>query len=154
MIVCPNCRSAQLPGTLYCDVCGAGIGALATEPPTLPLPAASAPGAGNTAPALVMQASGRRIPLVIDDELLLGRPDDDRGIFPDIDLSDHGGYEAGVSRRHAILLLRDGRLHIEDLNIGNGTFINGQRVAAHTPTPLKHGDELKLALLIIRVEGA
>ena len=47
--------------------------------------------------------SGRRINLDIGDDLLIGRKDNARGIFPDVDLGLDGGYDAGVSRRHAIL---------------------------------------------------
>ena len=43
-----------------------------------------------------------------------------------------------VSRRHARLVLRQGRYHIEDLSSTNGTYINGRRIAALTP--LTDGD--------------
>jgi len=35
-----------------------------------------------------------------------------------------------VSRHHAILRVRDGNFHVTDLDSKNGTFVNGQRVAA------------------------
>src|SRR5206468_9616445 len=46
-----------------------------------------------------------------------------------------------VSRRQArIQLAGDGRWIVEDLSSANGTFLNGERLAA--PTPLTRGDEL------------
>ena len=36
--------------------------------------------------------SGRRIKLIISDDLLIGRKDNARGIFPDVDLGLDGGY--------------------------------------------------------------
>jgi len=40
------------------------------------------------------------------------------------------------------LTLRDGRVYLQDLGSSNGTWVNGARVKR--PTPLKHGDELRL----------
>ena len=52
---------------------------------------------------LQIMNSGRRINLDVADDLLIGRKDNARGIFPDVDLGLDGGFDAGVSRRHAIL---------------------------------------------------
>lgn len=55
-----------------------------------------------------------------------------------------------VSRRHA-RLVRDGKRYLlEDLESGNGTFLNGKRIQA--PSPLGHGDEIKLGPVAIRFE--
>ncbi|MBV9712054.1 MAG: FHA domain-containing protein, partial [Ktedonobacteraceae bacterium] len=43
-----------------------------------------------------------------------------------------------VSRRHAQLVFYDGRWYIEDLQSGNGTRVNGQRI--HSRAQLKDGD--------------
>jgi pSer/pThr/pTyr-binding forkhead associated (FHA) protein len=96
--------------------------------------------------------SGRRINLEIGDDLLIGRKDNARGIFPDVDLGLDGGYDAGVSRRHAILAHKQDVFTIEDLGSSNGTFINGRRLDPQSPAPIEHGDELKCGTLLIRVE--
>src|SRR6058998_124849 len=58
-----------------------------------------------------------------------------------------------VSRRQArIQLAGDGRWIVEDLSSANGTFLNGERLAA--PTPLTRGDEIsfgKFSLFFDRV---
>ena len=101
---------------------------------------------------LVIMNSGRRISLDVGDDLLIGRKDNARGIFPDIDLGLEGGYDAGVSRRHAILAYANNAYLVEDLGSANGTFVNGQRLTAERGAPLKHGDELKCGTLLMRVE--
>jgi pSer/pThr/pTyr-binding forkhead associated (FHA) protein len=96
--------------------------------------------------------SGRRIKLDVSDDLLIGRKDNTRRIFPDVDLGLDDGYNAGVSRRHAILSYKNGVYTVEDLGSANGTFINGRRLAPQVPTPLANGDELKCGTLLMRVE--
>lgn len=48
--------------------------------------------------------------------------------------------EGHVSRVHALLLLRDGALWVQDMGSSNGTFLNGARLARGAR--LLHGDEL------------
>jgi pSer/pThr/pTyr-binding forkhead associated (FHA) protein len=101
---------------------------------------------------MVVINSGRRITLEGGDDLLVGRKDNQRGIYPDVDLGLDGGYDAGVSRRHAIISPQGGGFVIEDLASANGTFVNGRRLQPETPTPIRHGDELKFGTLILRFE--
>ena len=56
----------------------------------------------------------------------------------------------GVSRRHAKLELRKGRLLVTDLGSSNGTFVNGQRVVERV---LGMGDEVRFDLESFRVQG-
>jgi pSer/pThr/pTyr-binding forkhead associated (FHA) protein len=48
----------------------------------------------------------------------------------------------GVSRRHARILNKDGNYYLEDIGSSNGTFLNGQAVAA--AQQLASGDEIAL----------
>ena len=104
--------------------------------------------------SLVIMNSGRRLNLDVSDDLLIGRKDNARGIFPDVDLGLDGGFDAGVSRRHAILSYTDGIYRLEDLGSANGTFINGQRLPPQASATLADGDELKCGTLLVRVEFA
>ena len=101
---------------------------------------------------LVIMNSGRRINLDVSDDLLVGRKDNARGIFPDVDLGLDGGYDAGVSRRHAILSHQNGVYRVEDLGSANGTFVNGRQLAPQSTAALTNGDELKCGTLLIRIE--
>ena len=167
MQVCNNCQSKQFDGTIFCAECGASlVPAIRREttmslgrhgpagdvaPPPISVPAPT-PVSGGPKITLQIMNSGRRINLDIGDDLLIGRKDNARGIFPDVDLGLDGGYDAGVSRRHAILAHKKAVYTVEDLGSSNGTFVNGRRLAPQTPTSIEHGDELKCGTLLIRVE--
>jgi pSer/pThr/pTyr-binding forkhead associated (FHA) protein len=91
----------------------------------------------------VVAASGAEIPLPAKDEILIGREDPVSGIFPDVDLTPHGGDEGGVSRRHARIVVEGGVFYLVDLNSTNFTYLNKQRLAPDTRQPLKDGDEVR-----------
>lgn len=164
MIVCPNCRSNQLDGAIFCLDCGASLMTETTQESTRQIGAGNAPVTaglsertgtdpiGSPAIALVVAHSGRRLRFDIDEELLIGRADTNKGIHPDIDLGPEGGFDAGVSRRHAIVTRRESSFLIEDLGSANGTFVNGRRLAPQAAVPLRSGDELKCGTLVLRVE--
>jgi len=87
---------------------------------------------------------------IVRDEAVIGRWDADNGIFPDIDL-DTVDHEAKVSRRHARILVRDGKFLLEDLGSTNGTYINrGRRLLPGTPQPLMDGDEIIVGKTFLR----
>ena len=58
-----------------------------------------------------------------------------------------------VSRFHAQLTESNGAVLFEDLGSGNGSFLNGKRVAANTPSILNDGDRIKLGPLKFRFES-
>jgi len=66
---------------------------------------------------------------------------------PDIDLTPYFAAENGVSRRHAIILVRRRFLTVRDLNSTNGTCINGLRLMPQQDVPLEHGDHLRFGRL-------
>lgn len=80
--------------------------------------------------------------LLTKPEILIGRWDATRGIFPDIDL-EQSDTESKVSRRHARIICREGQYWIEDLGSLNGTIINRQqRLQQGKPVQLRDGDEI------------
>jgi pSer/pThr/pTyr-binding forkhead associated (FHA) protein len=167
MLICGNCQARQYEGTVFCTECGAAIVALGPHNPTTftlersatvpPLTDVSSPEAA-VAPAvqaalrLTIIGTGRRIELHPAPSLLIGRRDAARGVYPDIDLSGDGGYDAGVSRRHARLLYRHNGYILEDLQSANGTFVNGNRVSPDQPAAVRLGDELGFGSLVVRIE--
>src|SRR5437016_11662328 len=56
-----------------------------------------------------------------------------------------------VSRQHAQILRHDGAFYIEDLNSANGTFLNGNRLAARVPTPFSERDVLQIGPYVFGV---
>lgn len=168
---CTHCSAQQLDGAIFCSECGASLlGSPQRRETTASLNRAAATGEETAfemneplvidAPAvsvtptftLVVINSGRRIILEACDNLLIGRKDNQRGIYPDVDLGLDGGYDAGVSRRHAMISLQNGSYCIEDLASANGTFVNGRRLHPQAPFPIRPGDELKLGTLLLRFE--
>ncbi len=75
-------------------------------------------------------------------EFIVGREDPISNIFPDIDLTDYGGDEGGVSRQHARITLQDNQYYITDMQSTNYTYVNQQRLQPNLPTPLHNGDEI------------
>lgn len=153
MVTCSNCRARQLDGTLFCTECGASMLEIRSAEPASRAPA-TVGATGALRLTLVVVGSGRRLALDLSDDLLIGRRDEPRGILPDVDLGRDGGFDAGVSRRHAILFAKRESCFVEDLNSANGTYVNGRRLDPQTPAELRHGDELRCGSLALRVEIA
>jgi serine/threonine protein kinase len=60
--------------------------------------------------------------------------------------------EQQVSRRHAVVQVTAATVHVVDLGSTNGTFVNGERIEANHPHPLRTGDTLRLGTaLTLRV---
>jgi len=57
---------------------------------------------------------------------------------------------AHLSRRHAMLLVKNGLLYVKDLGSSNGTYVNGKRIAE---ARVKRGDELRFDSLSFGVIG-
>lgn len=55
-----------------------------------------------------------------------------------------------VSRRHAELSIRGGKLWVKDLGSSNGTFVNGKRMEE---VALKNGDEVKFDAMAFKIVG-
>ncbi len=56
-----------------------------------------------------------------------------------------------VSRRHARFTVEDGRLVLEDLGSGNGTYIAGQRVVGRVE--VGHGHEIQITPFVLKIEA-
>lgn len=151
---CPSCGAQVRPDDTFCEFCGAALVAPAAPPtpapapvPVAPMPAPApasvAPSAPTVKPRLIVVASGVEIPVASSGETMVGREDPYSGVFPDVDLSPHGGIDGGVSRRHFRIMASDGNYAIEDLNSTNFTLLNRVRVEPGTPMQLADGDEIR-----------
>ena len=151
-------------GSAFCDECGerltlagsdAAMAAPTPAPDVVATPLSSAPPvAVAAAPKLVVQSDSATFDVGGKSEVLIGREDPVSNIYPDIDLTPHGGEEGGVSRLHAKLLVNGNQYMIEDENSTNFTFVNRQKLAPKTPTPIKDGDEIRLGRVVLKFETA
>ena len=64
-----------------------------------------------------------------------------------VDLKPFGGYENGVSRRHALIRRTDHGYEILDLGSTNGTWMNKKRLIPEKPYPLHNGAQIRLSQL-------
>jgi FHA domain/zinc-ribbon domain len=144
-IYCPECGFQNPEAANYCSKCGA----LLVHDPSSEAdttmtytPEEGEEGEGppiaeeitSEGPALVVRSGGGRAGEHFTpqaERTTIGRsPDCD--IFLD---------DVTVSRKHAELLLEDGRFTIKDLGSLNGTYVNRRRIDA---SPLSDGDELQI----------
>jgi pSer/pThr/pTyr-binding forkhead associated (FHA) protein len=119
---------------------------------------APAPAASVAAPALtarlVVEADNQEFDLSGKDNIVIGREDAVSNIYPDVDLSPHGGEEGGVSRLHARIFYENGQYLLEDENSTNFTYLNRQKLAGKTPTALHDNDEVRLGRVLLRFKEA
>lgn len=164
MIICSNCKHANMTGALFCAECGAqliGRDTLTTQSiATENLKTASRrttgemsqPVEGENAWAnLHLLDTGQVLPLSSRNEFTMGRISEGQPIMPDIDLSPYQAYAAGVSRLHAVIRRNGDVVVFMDLGSANGTFINGNRLTPNTEQSLNHGDILALGKMRIQV---
>ena len=164
MIICSNCKHANMIGALFCAECGAqliGRDTVTTQSiATENLKTASRrttgemsqPVEGENAWAnLHLLDTGQVLPLSSRNEFTMGRISEGQPIMPDIDLSPYQAYAAGVSRLHAVIRRNGAAIAFMDLGSANGTFVNGNRLTPNTEQMLNHGDILALGKMRIQV---
>jgi hypothetical protein len=95
--------------------------------------------------------SNQPIMLEVNGDLVVGRADNVTDYIPEIDLTPHGAYRLGLSRRHALIRRQEESLIVKDLSSRNGTFVNGEQVKSGGTLPLRDGDELRFGNLALRV---
>ena len=170
MQTCPSCGAQNPAGETFCSNCGANMmstpapaavnsNPASSMPPTA-APVAEASQAPEAAPVasapaalsarLIVEADNQEFDLSGKDNIVIGREDAVSNIFPDVDLTPHGGEEGGVSRLHARIFVENGQYMLEDENSTNFTFLNRQRLAGKTPMPLHDNDEIKLGRVLLR----
>jgi FHA domain/zinc-ribbon domain len=143
-IYCPECGFQNPEASNYCSRCGALLvrdepGAETTMSYTpeevTEEEAVSLEDLGTEGPALVVRSGGGRAGehfIPEGERTTIGRsPECD--IFLD---------DVTVSRKHAVLVKREGGLYIEDEGSLNGTFLNRKRI--DSVARLENGDELQV----------
>jgi hypothetical protein len=84
--------------------------------------------------------------------VVLGRRDQPGFGQADVDLTPHKAAYLGVSRRHAVIAIQDGRVVVKDMTSTNGTFLNGYALQPLHAYRLRDSDELRLGKLTMTVK--
>ncbi len=170
---CPNCATIRVEGEAFCEVCGLDFltGRLPAAPVAVPAPApeeqAGEPAATTAAASgwsVVVTTdrewfdrneaeSGRTVefpeaarPRTVDlvgDVVTIGRRDDGRGWFPDIDLG-VPVLDPSTSRRHAELRRKGEGWVLLDVGSTNGTSLAGEKLTAQEEQALQDGAVIHL----------
>jgi hypothetical protein len=141
-IYCQECGFQNPGASNYCARCGAFLvkdeGGTETTQTFTPQdedgPAEALEDLGVKGPALIVRSGGGRVGETFhpeEEQTTIGRSPD-CGIFLD---------DVTVSRKHAVLVQRNGAFFIEDQGSLNGTFVNRKRVES---SQLEDGDELQI----------
>ena len=163
MIRCQECGHEEIPGTMFCSMCGASLMELEGEQAVLdsapePEPPALMGQSDATEEAysqivFIVPTSGRRLRFGLESDIYVGRSAGGSLHKPEINLDVDGGSDLGVSRNHAMLKPDDQGegMVILDLNSTNGTFLNQYKRPPELPYPVKNGDEIQFGNLLVHI---
>ena len=128
-------------------------GDLTPQPVVAPAPAAAPAGSPHFKAKLSLLRGGRKgqeFPLD-GGQNFIGRWDPETGSFPEVDL-EQDDPEAKISRKHALIIIENGKITIEDIGSLNGTYVNrGNRLIPGTPLEIKAGDEVIIGKTFLKL---
>jgi hypothetical protein len=84
-----------------------------------------------------------------DEEMQVGREDEEEDIFPDIDLADQD--EGYVHRKHATLKFENDQLLVTHLGGANKTRVNNKPIPDNQPHAVKPGDKIAFGKVVLRL---
>lgn len=165
MIRCKECHAIQYEGALFCSECGKALVIEEREGSDVLPFTEYAPLMPQGMPAdcqLIFLDEPKDITFVIPkkrlrrvvpltDQILVGRAGHELDDMPELDLSEQGGVELGVSRTHAAIQWSNYGLVLMDLGSTNGTILNNHRLPAKRPFPLHSGDEIRFGDLLVHI---
>jgi hypothetical protein len=99
--------------------------------------------------ALYMIDYNKPIAIREEPEFILGRKLTDIKSEKFVDLTPFGGYEYGVSHRHAKIMRIQYGYEIVDLDSTNGTLVNKKRLMPNKPYPFPSGAQIRLGKLTL-----
>lgn len=156
---CPRCNQPNPSGELFCSHCGYFLGGDSSPHETTLLgdEDKNAPASDYFGPDSILHlvsADNNTFsvqPQRFRHETVVGRAEGGT-MRPDIDLSELGASQLGVSRLHVALQYNatNHLLSVSDMKSANGTFINGQKLYPQEVRVLRDGDELRLGHLVLR----
>lgn len=155
--ICPVCKHNNKPTARVCVNCGAALDegipgstvtAISTEvPPGGPVlnPGDLIDWKQIPEDGIAVYAAGTDKPVYVrfDKELVLGRKVTET-VESLLDLTRLGGFQLGLSRRHAMVRRTGTGYELIDLASTNGTWLNNEPLVPNTPYPLSNGSQVRL----------
>ncbi|HSO13105.1 MAG TPA: FHA domain-containing protein [Anaerolineales bacterium] len=162
---CPVCKNKNKREAVFCKSCGALLeyhpwDSAATTQNTEALEKGSkladSPIDETLIPegGIAIYAAGASNPIYLrfDKELILGRKSESVSVDSLLDLTGLGGYQMGLSRRHAMIRRAGTGYELIDLSSTNGSWLNDEKLIPNKSYPLKSGAQLRIGrmrLLIV-----
>lgn len=145
---CTACQMENIEGALFCEECGSRLDQADEMKDT-------AVETGSEGTSLVLAShDGSKLEIPAKEEVVVGREDPISEVFPDVDLTNLGGMDNGVSRKHAVIHRMGADYTVEDLGSTNGTYINKKKIQPHAPQAIKPGDEIRFGKLSLTLQAA
>lgn len=174
--MCPVCGHNNRPGSLMCENCGSLLNLKAEsrratrdlrdsthalteeerevideEPENRVRGGEYRPGCDVVLQVDEVGESVRIMADMLEHPVVIGRQDPMTGQVPEVNLDDFAGYRMGVSRKHAMLEVKNEALTVTDLGSSNGTYLNGNRLAARQPEVVLERDMLRVGQVLLKV---
>ncbi len=162
-MLCPACKHENPVGILQCEMCGVSlvegtetehievsaqeIGGIPTESLDPSILEKGLSGRRNF--GLRHVESGKLFDFPNAGSFILGRVSEGQSILPDVDFAPIQGFEAGVSRLHALVSISGEGMFLTDLGSSNGTLVNGKAIPDKVKQKIENGDKIQLGRLKI-----
>jgi hypothetical protein len=157
--ICPTCHRSNRANAAFCIFCGTSlVYSIKSQPTTNKIDSESLSGEIKEASlgsfktpekgiALYVVDFAAPVAILEDQEFIVGRKLTDIKTEKFVDLTPYGGYENGISHRHAMIRQTAVGYEIIDLVSTNGTQVNNQQLIPLKPYPLHSGTQLRLGKL-------
>jgi FHA domain len=162
--VCVNCETNAQPLQLYCEECGCILADVLVPwlAPTYIYGVQKhrdntqrwGRGFFHAQAKLYFQSEtdGRYVLIpLLSEPMLIGRGSSANMPSSYVDLSMFGAAQCGVARFHAQVEQRNYTLYLSDLESTSGTCLDGQRLTAHAPYPIRNWSIIDFGRLVLRV---
>jgi len=153
-VMCPKCGKKNAASALHCITCGAVLKSLEIRTKHIDAPPEELNTELKDVPHVYLLVRGYKQPLEVylREEMMLGRVVAGAALQPQVDLTAYDGENQGVSRIHASLKIEQNTVVLTDLKSSNRTYVNGQRLYPHEARVLRHGDEIRLGKLVMKLQ--
>jgi len=161
---CPVCKNKNEPGAILCRYCGASLDEYPTSAAVTTRNTGSynnllensreAPGKALTPDdgiAIYIAENTQPVFVSSDKQFVIGRKMEGDVLESILDLSEFGGFNMGISRRHVAIHQTESGYEIVDLSSTNGTWLNDERLIPNKSYPLASGAQLRVGRMRVHV---